>query len=103
VADADELIADIRAEIGADRYVAIVIDTLNRSIAGSESRDEDMGAYVKAADRLREAFHAAVVIIHLVASPATGPAAIPHCSVPPTLRFRSSAMKPIASSPPSRA
>jgi hypothetical protein len=64
VADAQDLIADIRAEIGADHCAAIVIDTLNRSIAGSESRDEDMGAYVKAADRLSEAFCAAIIIIH---------------------------------------
>lgn len=64
VADADELIADIRAEIGADSCELVVIDTLNRSIAGSESKDEDMGAYVKAADRVREAFRAAVLIIH---------------------------------------
>ena len=64
VADAEELIADVRAAIGSDHCAAIVIDTLNRSIAGSESRDEDMSAYIKAADRLREAFAAAVVIIH---------------------------------------
>ncbi|HVC52760.1 MAG TPA: AAA family ATPase [Stellaceae bacterium] len=64
VADVDELAGDIRAAIDNDRCAAIVIDTLNRSIAGSESRDEDMSAYVKAADHLREAFGAAVVIIH---------------------------------------
>jgi hypothetical protein len=64
VADIEELIGDIRAEIGTDRCAAVCIDTLNRSISGSESRDEDMGAYVKAADRIREAFHAAVIIIH---------------------------------------
>lgn len=64
VTDVDELIADIRLALGSDPCAAIVIDTLNRSIAGSESRDEDMSAYVKAADRLREAFKAAVVIIH---------------------------------------
>jgi hypothetical protein len=64
VADAAELIADIRSGIGAEHCAAIVIDTLNRSIPGSESRDEDMSAYVKAADLLREAFGAAVIIIH---------------------------------------
>lgn len=64
VADVDQLITDVRAAIDADCCSAIVIDTLNRSIAGSESRDEDMSAYVKAADRLREAFKAAVIIIH---------------------------------------
>jgi hypothetical protein len=64
VADDVELIADIRAAIGADHCAMLVIDTLNRSIAGSESRDEDMSAYVKALDRIREAFRAAVVVIH---------------------------------------
>jgi AAA domain len=63
-ADADELIVDVRAAIDADHCAAIVIDTLNRSIGGSESRDEDMSRYVGAADKLREAFHAAVVVIH---------------------------------------
>jgi hypothetical protein len=64
VADANELIADIKAEIRTEHCAVIVIDTLNRSIAGSESRDEDMSAYVKAADMIREAFNCAVVIIH---------------------------------------
>ncbi len=64
VADTEELIADVRAAIGADNCAAFVIDTLNRTIPGSESRDEDMSAYVKAADRVREAFRAAVIIIH---------------------------------------
>jgi hypothetical protein len=63
-ADADELIHDIKAAIGPHQSVTIAIDTLNRSIAGSESRDEDMGAYVKAADKLREAFGGLVVLIH---------------------------------------
>jgi hypothetical protein len=64
VVDVDQLVTDVRAAIEADRCSAIVIDTLNRSIAGSESRDEDMSAYVRAADKLREAFGAAVIIIH---------------------------------------
>jgi hypothetical protein len=32
----------------------VVIDTLNRSLAGSESKDEDMSAYVRAADAVRD-------------------------------------------------
>ncbi len=64
VADVEQLVVDIQAAIGADHCAAIVVDTLNRSIAGSESRDDDMGAYIKAADRLREAFAAAIIIIH---------------------------------------
>jgi len=44
--------------------VVVVIDTLNRSMNGSESSDEDMAAYIKAADAVREAFGCAVVIVH---------------------------------------
>jgi hypothetical protein len=43
---------------------AVVIDTLNRSLAGSESDDKDMGAYVRAADAIREKFNCAVIIVH---------------------------------------
>jgi hypothetical protein len=56
------LITDIRTQ--SAKPVAVVIDTLNRSLPGSESKDEDMGAYVKAADAIREAFNCAVIIIH---------------------------------------
>src|SRR5262245_17378908 len=42
----------------------VVLDTLNRSFAGSESSDEDMTAYIQAADAIREAFDCAVIIIH---------------------------------------
>jgi AAA domain len=43
---------------------AVVIDTLNRSLAGSESDDKDMAAYVRAADAIREKFNCAVIIVH---------------------------------------
>lgn len=64
VADVDVLVSDVRFAIGADHCSCVVLDTLNRSIVGSESKDEDMSAYVQAADKLREAFKAAVIIIH---------------------------------------
>ena len=64
VADRQQLIEDIGAQLGDEKPAAVVIDTLNRSIAGSESNDEDMGAYVKAANAIREAFNCAVLIIH---------------------------------------
>jgi hypothetical protein len=56
------LITDIRAH--SAKPAAVVIDTLNRSLFGSESKDQDMSAYVRAADVVREAFDCAVVIIH---------------------------------------
>jgi|SRR5665213_959508 len=64
VSDADELIGDIARQIEGGACSAIVIDTLNRSIRGSESDDADMGAYVKAADKIRETFRCAVIIVH---------------------------------------
>jgi hypothetical protein len=63
-AQVDALFFEIATQLPDRRCSAIVIDTLNRSINGSESDDADMGAYVKAADKLREEFGCAVVIIH---------------------------------------
>jgi AAA domain-containing protein len=42
----------------------VVLDTLNRSISGSENDPADMGSYVRAADMIREAFNCVVIIIH---------------------------------------
>ena len=42
----------------------IVLDTLNRSLIGSESKDEDMARWIDAADALREEFDCAVIIVH---------------------------------------
>ncbi len=64
VTDQATLIASIRATLGAIRPAAIAIDTLNRSLAGSESDDRDMAAYVKAADAIRDAFDCIVIIVH---------------------------------------
>jgi RecA-family ATPase len=61
VHDHNTLIADIKKQT-PDTPVAVVIDTLNRSLAGSESSDEDMAAYIRAADAIREAFGCAVII-----------------------------------------
>jgi AAA domain len=63
VRDHEALIADIKEQT-SNPPVAVVIDTLNRSLADSESSDEDMTAYIKAADALRDAFGCAVIIIH---------------------------------------
>lgn len=64
VADLDELILDLKAQLPDEQCSIIVLDTLNRTIRGSENKDDDMGAYRDAADRLREEFHCAVIIIH---------------------------------------
>lgn len=62
VGDHKELIAAIRQQ--HTKPVAVVLDTLNRSIRGSESNDQDMTAYVSAADAIRDAFGCAVIIVH---------------------------------------
>jgi AAA domain len=60
--DHAELIKAIGTE--TDHPVAVVLDTLNRSLSGSEGKDEDMAAYIKAADAIRETFGCAVIIVH---------------------------------------
>jgi hypothetical protein len=58
------LIAEIQKPLGENQPAAVVIDTLNRSITGSESSDEDMSKYVKAADAIIATFNCAVVVVH---------------------------------------
>jgi hypothetical protein len=62
VRQSDDLIQAIRANEICPAVVTL--DTLNRSLHGSENSDEDMGNYIKAADAIREAFNCAVIIIH---------------------------------------
>jgi hypothetical protein len=62
IKDHKKLIADIKEQSAAP--ACVVIDTLNRSLRGSESKDEDMAAYLAAADAVQQAFDCLVVIIH---------------------------------------
>jgi hypothetical protein len=64
VADHSEFLASLRKTLGRAAPAVIVIDTLNRSLAGSENDDRDMANYVKAADAIRDAFACAIVIVH---------------------------------------
>jgi hypothetical protein len=64
VADREALIGDIRKQLGDRLPVAICLDTLNRSLKGSESSDEDMAAYIRATDAIRDAFDCLVLIVH---------------------------------------
>jgi AAA domain len=64
VKDHASLIEEIRLQLGDTIPVGVVLDTLNRSLHGSESEDKDMGAYVQAATAIREAFNCAVIIVH---------------------------------------
>lgn len=64
VVDAPALIEAIRVNFPEVHPVLIVVDTLNRSFRGSESSDEDMTGYIRAADALRDAFECAIVVVH---------------------------------------
>jgi hypothetical protein len=64
VRDHKRFIEDIRRQLGDARPVAVCIDTLNRSLEGSESSDEDMAAYIRATDAIRDAFDCVVIIVH---------------------------------------
>jgi hypothetical protein len=63
-ADRKFLIEDIRRQLDPDAPVVVCIDTLNRSLAGSESSDKDMASYIKAADAIRDAFECLVAVVH---------------------------------------
>ena len=63
VNDHKQLIDEITGQ-SSERPALVVIDTLNRSLAGSENSDQDMAAYIRAADVIREAFECTVAIIH---------------------------------------
>lgn len=68
-----ELIGCIRLQAGESQPAVVVIDTLNRSLAGSESDDKDMAAYIRAADAIRDAFGCVVIIVHHCGIDATRP------------------------------
>jgi hypothetical protein len=65
-----DLIAEHAALIAAIEEQAngaptlVVLDTLNRTLVGSENKPEDMARYIRAADAIRMAFGCAVIIIH---------------------------------------
>ncbi len=64
VADGPAFVAAIREQVAEQIPAVVVVDTLNRSLQGSESSDEDMANYVRAADAIRDAFDCLVVIVH---------------------------------------
>ncbi|MCT8974941.1 AAA family ATPase [Microbaculum marinisediminis] len=64
VGDHKELVAAVKRQLADAPPVAVVLDTLNRSLRGSESSDQDMTAYIRAADAIRDAFQCAVIVVH---------------------------------------
>jgi AAA domain len=65
IRDHKSLIESIRAQLAEGvQPAAVAVDTLNRSLVGSESNDEDMAAYVRAADAISDAFGCVVPVVH---------------------------------------
>jgi AAA domain len=64
IKDVDAVVDDIFEQFSDRQIRVITIDTLNRSLRGSESRDEDMAAYIRAATLLAEKFQCAICLIH---------------------------------------
>jgi len=57
-------IAEMVQQLGGVVPVVVVVDTLNRTYSGSESSDQDMTAYVGAADAIKTRFNCTVIIVH---------------------------------------
>jgi hypothetical protein len=62
--DEKMLIADFREQLGDTVPTIVVLDTLNRSLKGSENSDEEMTKYTRAAEAIRAAFGCVVIIVH---------------------------------------
>jgi len=62
--DHGALIEDLRYQLKGVMPVAVVLDTLNKSFVGSESKDVDMSNYIRAAEAIRDAFQCVVIIVH---------------------------------------
>lgn len=63
-ADVAGLLTAIEAKLGHRDLALIVVDTLNRNMTGNENSSEDMSAFVRGCDQLREATGATVLVVH---------------------------------------
>jgi hypothetical protein len=66
IKDHAALIRDIKGQLAeaAATVRCVVLDTLNKSLIGSESKDVDMANYIAAAEAIQAAFCCAVIIVH---------------------------------------
>jgi hypothetical protein len=64
IAEHTVLATEIDIALDGTKPVAVVLDTLNRSLVGSENRDVDMAAYIRAAESVRDKFGCVVIIVH---------------------------------------
>jgi hypothetical protein len=62
--DGAAVVQSIRSQFPDVKPGIVVLDTLNRSISGSENDPSDMGQYVRAADLIRAEFNCVVIVIH---------------------------------------
>src|SRR5262245_38999649 len=64
VNDHRRIVSDIHRPLWQTVATVVVLDTLNKSLHGSESKDVDMSSYIRAAEAIRDAFQCVVIIIH---------------------------------------
>jgi hypothetical protein len=64
IADHAAVVGAISAQLGSVTPSIVVIDTLNRALAGDENSSDDMAKFIRAADAIRIAFQCAVLIVH---------------------------------------
>ncbi len=62
--DLNDLIRAIFNTLKDEGPVLVVLDTLNRTLEGSENAPEDMTAYIRACDAIRNTFGCAVLVVH---------------------------------------
>jgi hypothetical protein len=62
--DGEAVVRSIKSQFPIVQPGIIVLDTLNRSMAGSENDPADMAAYVRTADLVRETFNCLVIVVH---------------------------------------
>jgi hypothetical protein len=80
IADAPDLIASVKAQLGGARPALVVVDTINRTFVGNENDARDMARYLAAAASIEDAFACAVILIHhsgLVARRPRGSTSLP--------------------------
>jgi hypothetical protein len=65
IKDHGALVQDMQAQLGISDHVrCVVLDTLNKSLIGSESKDVDMANYIAAAEYIQKKFDCVVIIVH---------------------------------------
>jgi RecA-family ATPase len=62
IADHVTVIRAISAQLGRTAPAIVVIDTLNRALAGDENSSDDMAKFIRAADAIRLAFQCTVLV-----------------------------------------